>query len=401
VSPEFEKLKSRLQKALEYEEEELFKLARKIHLLAELSFEEHKTSELLINYLAQRGFKIKRSLCGLKTSFWAYSSFKARSPAVGFLAEMDALPELGHACGHNLIAVASCGAGVILRKSFPELKGSVEVFGCPAEEKGGGKIILNKGRVFDHLDFAMLVHPSNKTEIFKLSLALIEVELEFIGKSAHASASPEKGINALECAIQTFNLVNSFRARLGPYTRINGIIREGGTAPNIIPERAKVEFWVRDLSLKKAKQYAKMVLGAGKSSATVIGARLRAKINFDSAYAPFLPNRSAGKLFGEILEKLGVEIEQGDEKAELGSTDVGNLSWKVPALHPTLAISSYPPHSKGFALDCAKKESFEKMKKAILAMAMLGYYVMTDSSLRRKMKAELRSAQKKNDYSWA
>ena len=340
MSPEFEKLKSRLQKALEYEEEELFKLARKIHLLAELSFEEHKTSELLINYLAQRGFKIKRSLCGLKTSFWAYSSFKARSPAVGFLAEMDALPELGHACGHNLIAVSSAGAGVILRKAFPKLKGSVEIFACPAEERGGGKIIMNRAGVFDHLDLAMLVHPSDRTEIFKLSLALVEVELEFIGRSAHASACPEKGINALECAIQTFNLVNAFRSQLGPYARINGIIKEGGTAPNIIPERARVEFWVRDLTLEQALKIAEMVVQAGKSSAKALGAKLKAKINRKNAYAPFLPNRTSGELLWEIFEKLGVKVEQGDEKAELGSTDLGNLSHRVPALHPTIKISS-------------------------------------------------------------
>jgi len=390
-----EKLKSRLQKILKREEKELFKLAKKIHLFSEPGFQEYKTSRLLIEYLSKNNFEIETNLAGLKTSFRAYSRVKSKSPAVGFLAEMDALPELGHACGHNLIAVSSAGAGVILRKAFPKLKGSVEIFACPAEERGGGKIIMNRAGVFDHLDLAMLVHPSDRTEIFKLSLALVEVELEFIGRSAHASACPEKGINALECAIQTFNLVNAFRSQLGPYARINGIIKEGGTAPNIIPERARVEFWVRDLTLEQALKIAEMVVQAGKSSAKALGAKLKAKINRKNAYAPFLPNRTSGELLWEIFEKLGVKVEQGDEKAELGSTDLGNLSHRVPALHPTIKISSAPPHSSGFAVASAEISSFEIMKKAILAMAILGYMVMTDEKLRKKMKKELKESRER------
>ena len=390
-----ERIKNLLQKALLQEEKSLFELGRKIHLLSELSFEEYKTSQLLIDYLSQNSFQIEPELAGLKTSFRAYSRVKSKSPAVGFLAEMDALPELGHACGHNLIAISSAGAGVILRKAFPRLAGSIEVFGCPAEEKGGGKIIMNRAGVFDHLDLAILVHPSDRTEIFKLSLALVEVELEFIGRSAHASACPEKGINALECAIQTFNLVSAFRSQLGPYARINGIIREGGTAPNIIPERARVEFWVRDLTLEQALKIAEMVVQAGKSSAKALGAKLKAKINRKNAYAPFLPNRTSGELLWEIFEKLGVKVEQGDEKAELGSTDLGNLSHRVPALHPTIKISSAPPHSSGFAVASAEISSFEIMKKAILAMAILGYMVMTDEKLRKKMKKELKESRER------
>ena len=390
-----ERIKNLLQKALLQEEKSLFELGRKIHLLSELSFEEYKTSQLLIDYLSQNGFQIEPGLAGLKTSFRAYSRVKSKSPAVGFLAEMDALPELGHACGHNLIAISSVGAGVILRKAFPHLAGSIEVFGCPAEERGGGKIIMNRAGVFDHLDLAMLVHPSDRTEIFKLSLALVEVELEFIGRSAHASANPEKGINALECAIQTFNLVSAFGSQLGASARINGIIKEGGTAPNIIPERARVEFWVRDLTLEQALKIAEMVVQAGRSSARALGAKLKAKINRKNAYAPFLPNRTAGKLLWEIFEKLGVKVEQGDEKAELGSTDLGNLSHRVPALHPTIKISSAPPHSPGFAVASGDQNSFAIMKKAILGMAILGYQVLTDGNLRREMKKELKQSRAK------
>jgi amidohydrolase len=296
---------------------------------------------------------------------------------------------LGHACGHNLIAVSSTVAAVILRKAFPRLKGSIEVIGCPAEERGGGKIILDNSGVFDHLDFAMLVHPSDRTEIYKLSLALIEINMEFIGKASHAAASPEKGINALDAAIQTFNAVNALRSRLTGFARVNGIITEGGKAPNIIPDCAKVEFWVRDDSLSKAGELADLVAKAGRASAKAVGAKAKIKIGRKLAYAPFLPNRVAGGILWQIFEKLGVKIEQGDEKAEMGSTDVGNLSWKVPALHPALAISRSPVHSIDFAKAAASGKAIKLMEKAALAMSILGYRVMTEPEFRKEMKAEL------------
>jgi len=387
---EFAKVKPKLTKALAAEKKSLKELALAVHRHPETAFKEHKTSELLIQYLAGRGFRIERKLAGLPTGFRAYSVHKAAKPAVAFLAEMDALPGLGHACGHNLIAASSAQAAVILRKAFPELKGSIEVIGCPAEERGGGKIILNNAGVFDHLDFAMLIHPSDRTEIYKLSLALVEVQLEFIGKSAHAAAAPEKGINALDAAIQTFNSVNTLRSRLKGFARINGIITEGGKAPNIIPDRAKAEFWVRDERLDKTFQNVELVVQAARSAAKAIGAKLKAEVNRELAYAPFLPSRAAGEVLRQAFDALKIKIEQGDEKAEMGSTDLGNLSRKIPALHPALAISAAAVHTPGFAAAAASGKGMEMMQKAGLAMSVLGHRVMTDAKLRGKMKAELK-----------
>lgn len=372
----------------------LGKLALDLHRHPELSFQERRTSEQLIKNLVKNGFQVRRNLAGLETGFRAFSQYGPAHPAVAFLAEMDSLAELGHACGHNLIAVSSLGAGIILRQAFPELQGAIEVIGCPAEERGGGKVILDNAGVFEHLDFAMLIHPSHRTEIYKLSLALVEVELLFLGKSAHASAAPEKGINALDALLQTFNSVNALRSRLTGYARINGIITEGGKAPNIIPDRARAEFWVREETLNQAVEYAEMVVNLAQASAQALGAKLKARIRKELAYAPFLPNRAAGKILRQIYEELGIKIEQGDERAEMGSTDLGNLSWKVPALHPTIAIASALPHTPEFARASGSEQGLKAMRKAILAMAMIGYRVMTDSELRKKMKAEWRESRK-------
>lgn len=393
----FREIKTRLENVLAENEDWLCELALKIHQEPEISFNEYKTSDLLVCQLLNNGFKVKTRLAGLPTAFLGISRKDKSHPAIGFLAEMDALSGLGHACGHNLIAVSSLGASIVLRKAFPSLKGSIELIGCPAEERGGGKVIMNNAGVFDHLDFAMLIHPSNRTEIYKLSLALVEIELVFIGKSSHASAAPEKGINALDALVQTFNSVNSLRSRLSGHSRINGIITDGGKAPNIIPDRARAEFWVRDESLDRALEYAEMVANSARASALAIGAKARVKIRQELAYAPFVPNRTAGAVLWEIYERIGIKLEQGDEKAEMGSTDLGNLSWRVPALHPTIAITpgrEVAPHSVEFARASASKQGLEAMKKAILAMALMGYRVMTDSNLRKKMKAELREKRK-------
>jgi len=380
---------ARMKKIVAREAGNWERLALQIHQNPELGFQEKKTAELLIKYLASRGFKIEKNLAGLDTSFRAFSANQQSRPAVGFLAELDALPGIGHGCGHNLIAVSSAAAAVILRQSLPELTGSVEVLGCPAEERGGGKIILCNAGAFDHLDLAMLVHPSDRTEIYKASLALLEVKLDFIGRAAHAAACPEKGINALEAAISTFNRVRALRPRMGRAARVNGIILEGGKAPNIIPDRAKVEFWVRHERLDKTMQLAEMVARAGKSSAREIGARVKVELNQKMAYAPFLPNRVAGEILWEIFELLGIKVEQGDEKAGMGSTDLGNLSWRVPALHPSMSISQSPVHTLEFAAAARSRRGLLMMKRAALAMAMLGCRVMSEEKLRAEMKTEL------------
>jgi amidohydrolase len=380
---------SKLEMTLAREKKSLDRLALGMHRNPETAFREFKTSENLTRFLRENGFKVVKGIAGLETSFRAVSEKRKLKPAVGFLAELDALPGLGHACGHNLIAGAGITAAVILRKAFPDLEGSIEVIGCPAEERGGGKVILNNAGAFDHLDFAVAVHPGNRTEIYKLSLALVAVSLEFRGKPSHAAAAPEKGINALDALIQTFNAVNIMRRRLGRFARVNGIITDGGQAPNIIPDRAAAEFWVRDDRMELALAHANMVRGAARSAAKVLGAKVKVKIEDKFAYAPFLPSRAAGKIFWEIFEGLGIKVEQGDEKSEMGSTDLGNLSWNVPALHSTIKISEHLPHSPEFAKAAGSRHGMEMMNKAGLAMAALGYLVMTDPKLRREMKDEL------------
>ncbi len=373
---------------------QLMEIALEIWRHPELAFKEKRASGLLQSFLTAEGFEVEERLAGMKTAFRARLICKRPRPAIGFLAEMDALPGLGHACGHNLIGTASAGAAACLRRALPVLAGSVEAIGCPAEESGGGKVRLVRAGVFDRLDAALLVHPDRKTEIFKLSLALLEVKLSFQGKAAHASAEPEKGINALDAVIRTFNGVDAFRLGIPENARINGIITDGGVAANIIPERAEAVFYVRAQTMKETQALAKKLVACARSAAHATGARVRADVKTRQAYAPFIPNRALGRVFERNLVSMGIEIEQGPEDQALGSTDVGNVSQRVPTISPTLRIGGLraAAHSPGFARAAGSKAGMEMMMQAVKALALTGAVVLKDARLRREMRREFRSA---------
>jgi amidohydrolase len=372
----------------------LVEIAMEIWRHPETAFKEERASRLLQGFLEDEGLEVETGLAGMKTAFHARLQCKRSRPAVGFLAEMDALPGLGHACGHNLIGTASAGAAACLRRALPELAGSVEVIGCPAEESGGGKIRLSRKGFFDHLDAALLVHPDTKTEIFKLSLALIEVKLEFFGRAAHASAEPEKGINALSAMIEAFNAVKAFQQEIPDKGRIHGIITHGGTAPNIIPERTEAVFYIRGRTIEEAKAHTRKLVACARSAAHATKARVCADVKRNQAYAPFVPNRALGRVFEKNLASMDIEIEQGPEDKGLGSTDVGNVSQRVPTISPTLKIAGLraPCHSPGFARAAGSKPGLEMMMQATKTLALTGAVVLKDAKLRREMRREFRKA---------
>jgi len=369
---------------------QLIALARKIHGHPEPAFAERQASAWLKEFLRGEGFTIESGLVRLPTAFRASCRWKSASPSVAFLAEMDALPGLGHACGHNLIAASSAGAAAVLRRVLPNTPGTLTVIGCPAEEVGGGKVRLARAGVFDRLDAALLVHPAIVTEIYKLSLGLIEMELTFLGQAAHAAAEPHRGINALEAVIQTFNAVNALRQHLPEKARVHGIITEGGVAPNIIPERAAARFLARGMTMAETRAIARRILSSAKGAAQATGSRLRAKVFYKEAYEPFVPNRALGETFTRALQQLKIPIQQGPEDKEMGSTDVGNVSSRTPTLHPTLAIPGTDAacHSPGFALAAGSDAAMETMFAAVQALALTGAEVLRNARLRQKMREE-------------
>ena len=390
-------LEPRVQEATRQLAPQLIALARKIHDYPELAFAEHQASAWLQEFLRSIGFVVESGLARLPTAFRAYSRRAKAAPAVAFLAEMDALAGLGHACGHNLIAAGSAGAAAVLRRVLPDAPGTVIVLGCPAEEFGGGKVKLAQAGAFDRLDAALIVHPSILTEVYKLSLGLIEMELTFTGKAAHAAAEPHRGINALDAVIQTFNAVNAYRQQMPERARVHGIISEGGQAPNIIPARASARFLARGTTMAETREVAERVLSCARAAAQATGARLRAKVFSREAYEPFVPNRALGRVFERALTRLRIPIQQGPENKELGSTDVGNVSQRVPTLHPTLAIRGTDAacHSPGFALAARSEAGMETMLLAVQALALTGAEVLRNPGLRLEMRKEFKAQTRK------
>ncbi|MEK6677788.1 MAG: M20 family metallopeptidase [Nitrospirota bacterium] len=363
----------------------LISIAKEIHKRPELAFEENFASGLLASALKKHGFKIEKNIAGLKTAFRAAYSKGSSSPVIGFIAEYDALPEVGHGCGHNLIGPASIGAAIALAKS--DIKGKIVVIGTPAEEKGGGKVILSKKGAFNNLDAAMMVHPSNDTEIVKRALAAIDVSVEYFGKPSHAAATPWDGANALDAMILAFNNINALRQQIKPDVRIHGIIINGGAAPNIIPAYTSARFLVRALDMKDAQEVLKKVKACFNAAAYAAGVKAKITVG-ENAYEVFKPNYPLAEAFERNLKSLGVKIKERDEYKELGSSDIGNVSQITPTIHPNLDIchKQIPHHTKEFNAAAGSESGMRGMIVAAKAMAMTGADIMMDKGLLKMIK---------------
>ena len=256
--------------------------------------------------LEEQGFIVERGVANLPTAFRAKRPASRKGkPNVSFMAEYDALPGLGHACGHNVIGMASAGAGAALASVVPPDAGGVLVFGTPAEEGGGGKVLMADSGLFRGVETAMMMHPAGETRAEVDFLALAELRFHFYGKSSHASAAPEQGINALDGVLATFSAISALRQHLPPEDRIHGIITEGGEAPNIVPAKASAWFYVRSDTMEGLELIVKRVVNCARGGARSTGARLRVRRN-PITYAPMRVNSAYASLFRENLAKLGI-----------------------------------------------------------------------------------------------
>jgi len=342
----------------------LWELALRIHAHPEVAFQEHRAATWLTEVLEEAGFQVERPYAGLETAFRAEHPGAQPGPAVALLAEYDALPELGHACGHNLIAAIAVGAALGLAPFKADLPGRLVVLGTPAEEGGAGKILLIRAGAFRDIDLAMMVHPGSHTLVGRGSLAITEVKIEFHGKPAHASATPEQGINALDAVIQTFNALNALRQHIKDGARIHGIITHGGVKPNIVPEYAAANFYVRAAENDYRDELVEKLKRCAEGAALATGA----KLTFQKAgheYKAMNPNRPLAEAFRRHIEELGYPVEE--PSGGMGSTDMGDVSWEVPAIHPYIKITEgeVPGHSHEFA-QAAKSE---RARKALIAAA--------------------------------
>jgi amidohydrolase len=366
---EIEELKLKIKDSVESQRQQLIQLSLNIHDNPELGFKEEKAVAWLTGYLEDSGFHVERGIAGLATAFRA--TYGQGSPTIALLAEYDALPKIGHACGHNIIGVSAVGAAVASKSIIDKLGGSIVVMGTPGEEVFGGKIDMVKAGTFKEIDVAMLVHPEVRNMPTEEALACSSLEVEFFGRPAHAAGQPHKGINALDAMILAFTSINSLRQHIRGDARIHGIITDGGEAPNIVPAHSAAVFLIRALDYDYLAELKDKVLNCFTGASIASGARLEYRWR-DRTYAPMKSNMTLAGLFKQNLESLGRQVETCDPQFGLGSTDMGNVSQVVPSIHPTIAIAPREVliHTPEFAAAAASQAGQQGLIDAANAMAM-------------------------------
>jgi amidohydrolase len=341
--------RARLLAAVDHDAESALDLSRWMAEHPELSLEEHQASARYIAWLEARGFAVERGVGGMASAFEARRGRQNAPLRAALLAEMDALPDIGHACGHNLSGPASLLAAAALARVMPEHALQVVVVGCPAEEIGLGKRKLVEAGVFADVDVALMAHASDMRRAHRLFLGNRKLELVFHGRASHAAAYPEQGVNALDAVIQLFVAIGLLRQQIPRSARIHGIVSDGGRAPNIIPERAAARVWVRALDDATLEDLERRVRACARGAAEATGTRLEL-IELEGCSPPMRPNLPLAAAYRRQLEALGLPETPHAADASIGSSDITHVSRVVPTIHPNFPIGrDLELHTRRFA----------------------------------------------------
>jgi amidohydrolase len=336
----------------------------------EIAFEEKQTSARLAEYLADKGFEVEYPAYGLDTAFAA--RIGSTGPEVVICCELDALPEVGHACGHNIIASSAIGAGVALGPLVDELGFRVTVLGTPAEEMYGGKIDLIQAGAFSGAAAAMMVHPANEDTVDKPFLAVTHIDVEFHGKESHAAFKPQVGINALDAAVQAYVNISTLRQALYPTDKVHGVITYGGGAPNVIPAYTAMSWYVRAATKERLDELYSRVVACFEAAAVATGCTYELERR-GHPYSDLLSNDVMTDLYAANSAALGRPMGRGADvdPGASGSTDMGNVSYEVPTIHPMLDIKALPAvnHQKEFAAHTLSPTGEQAIRDGALAMA--------------------------------
>jgi amidohydrolase len=338
---------------------------------------EFEAVKKIISFLQENNFSVKHPVLNIETAFKAVYDSGKPGASVAFLCEYDALPEIGHACGHNMIGAMSAGAGVILSKISDETGGKIFVFGTPAEETNGAKVAMTDEGLFNGITAAMMIHPSSDTRESGTSAAMEALQFNYKGLTAHAAGCPEKGINALNSVIQLFNGIDALRQHVTPDVRIHGIISKGGVAANIVPDEAEAQFYIRSATKENLAAVKDKVVKIAEGAAFMTGAVLEIS-NYELSYDDLKTNKDLSDAYNANLRELGItKIEPPHNGA--GSSDIGNVSNVVPTIHPYIGISnsSIVGHTREFASATITNFAHERLLTGALALAYTGYDVLT------------------------
>ena len=376
---------------------DILAISHDIHQRPELGNQEFFARERVAGYLLRRGWRIEAPIASLPTAFVAYRGNRS-GPCLGYVAEYDALPEIGHGCGHNLICAASVGAAVALSQVITDLPGEIRVLGTPAEETTGGKVVMLQKGFFDDLSAVMMFHPGVSNVVNFSSLALEALEIVFHGKMGHAAIDFSVPGDTLDALLQFFFWVKGWKKTLPELCQVQGIIKDGGSSPNIRPAKTAARFYLRapdeaaldNLVLRFKEEAHKIARHTG----------TKAEINtFENRCQPFQSNETLARVFAQALSELNVKCSPKHCQGS-GSMDMGNVSQCLPAIHPYLTLEGGPGmlHTVEFARAAGSKWGDDLLLLAVQALALTGLEVLTNEVLRKKMKEE--HLQKNRPQGW-
>ncbi|MBH6948909.1 M20 family metallopeptidase [Clostridioides difficile] len=365
--------------------EKIWDLSTYLYENPEIGLQEFKSSKKIAEFLRNEGFEVEENLAGMATAFRATKK-NGNGIRIVFTAEYDALPGIGHACGHHLIAAMSVGAGVALASALDTYEGEVTIIGTPSEETGDGKPYLIEHGVFDNFDAAMMIHPNSSTCLTPEMIAIGGLDFIFTGKAAHAGAMPYNGVNALDAVVLLYNNINALRQQLVDGTRVHGIILEAGKAANVIPDRGKVRLEIRAKEQDYFNKVVERIINCAKGAAMATGCELDF-YHFEPTCQGLTHNKVLLDVFKNVMKDFGIE-ENGE--VLLGSTDMGNVSQIIPTIHPMIQVTQNGEelHTKEFLESSIKPYSKEIVMDGIKMLALTGLNLFERPELIKKMKEE-------------
>lgn len=383
-----EQAKQRLSEEVDRRADVLVDVSHQIHAHPELNFEEQFAHDLLTDVLAGEGLAVTRAARGVDTAFEATAG--SAGPTIAVLCEYDALPGIGHACGHNVIAAAGLGAGLAAAALAEELGGRVVIMGTPAEEGGGGKVRLIDAGAFDGIDAAMMVHPADADLTAMDVIAVQQVVARYHGEAAHAAAYPQRGRNALDALILGYMNVAALRQHIAPGERIHGIVTHGGDKPNIVPAYAQSEWMVRSPTLARLQRLKARFTACLEAGAQAAGCTVELEW-IDPAYADMVDNGTIGRLYQANAGLLGRDVVAPELGGKVvGSTDMGNVSYVVPSIHPMIRVAppGVPIHTPEFASYAGGEAGDQAVIDGAKAMAWTVADLWLDQDLLASAQAE-------------
>jgi amidohydrolase len=391
--PTREELRQRIVEAIDAHRDEIVAVGEEIRLNPEIGYQEVKASQLLASAIREYGYEVEQPAGGLETAFVASKHGYKDGPHVAVLAEYDALAGIGHGCGHNLIGASGLAAAIGMTAVMDELPGVFEVIGTPAEEGGGGKIKMERAGIFDDVDAALMVHHAGNRSGAASQWpggtcnALTQFKLEYFGQPAHAAADPYNGVNALNAVIEFFKGVDALRQHVPMETRIHGIITHGGDAVNVVPKYASAELLVRAPSVEGVSSVMEKVRKVAEGAALMTGCEY--KLTEGELHPDMRPSYEIGRRYTENMREMGMEINARAERG-MHSTDFGHISYKMPAVTGSFAISHepIPGHSQQVVDASGSEYGYEQLIKVSKAMALTAFDLLTEPELLAQAKDE-------------